>query len=102
LYFTSLERNEKFVFSGYASNNAGAGHGGEGGGISDSTSGGSAYDSYLKPSSPGSGGVTTYGGGVLHIQVKSLIHGGEIKAKYVNIVVSDKIVVFIQKPNLQV
>jgi hypothetical protein len=45
LYFTSLERNEKFVFSGYASNNAGAGHGGEGGGISDSTSGGSAYDS---------------------------------------------------------
>jgi hypothetical protein len=42
--------------------------------------------------------VTTYGGGVLHIQVKSLIHGGEIKAKYVNIVVSDKIVVFIQKP----
>jgi hypothetical protein len=28
LYFTSLERNEKFVFSGYASNNAGAGHGG--------------------------------------------------------------------------
>lgn len=98
MYFTSLERNEKFVFSGYASNNAGAGHGGEGGGIS----GGSAYDSYLKPSSPGSGGATTYGGGVLHIQVTSFIHSGEIKAKYVKIIVSDKIVVFIQKPNLQV
>lgn len=36
------------------------------------------------------------------MQVTSFIHSGEIKAKYVKIVVSDKIVVFIQKPNLKV
>lgn len=36
------------------------------------------------------------------MQVTSFMHSGEIKAKYVKIVVSDKIVVFIQKPNLKV
>lgn len=66
--------------------NYGAGHSGEGGGYYNATSKayvrGSAYDDYKEPTIAGSGGDTTYGGGVLKIEATGTVEiDGEIGAE---------------------
>lgn len=77
---------DDFSIAGYLPN-YGAGHSGEGGGYYNSTSKsyirGAAYDNYKEPSVAGSGGDTTYGGGVLKIEASGTVEiDGEIKAEY--------------------
>lgn len=75
-----------FIFVlGYLQN-YGSGHSGEGGGYYDSTSlsyiRGSAYDDFKEPTEPGSGGDTTYGGGVIKIEASGTCDiQGEIQAE---------------------
>lgn len=61
--------------------NYGASHSGEGGGSSSTH--GAAYDNFIQPSLPGSGGDNTYGGGVIKLEVSGTADiQGEIKAEY--------------------
>ncbi|KAH3816426.1 hypothetical protein DPMN_117942 [Dreissena polymorpha] len=64
----------------------GAGHSGQGGGHYDSSTllwvRGAAYDNFRQPTLKGSGGDTTYGGGVLRLVATGTVEiDGEIKAE---------------------